>query len=125
MSFSVFSLRLPTFDFVLHLKWRKQRKEQSHAQCHVTDRIRIFDKFILNMSKLQNRPFLLYQRVPLEILQSLDGWLDVNGESFYRGLEITKTTRLPQGYQKARDTQLRTKKTSKWFFSFFKRHKIG
>ena len=23
---------------------QKQRKEQSHAQCHVTDRIRIFDK---------------------------------------------------------------------------------
>ena len=28
----------------LPISW-KQRKEQSHAQCHVTHRIRIFDKF--------------------------------------------------------------------------------
>ena len=29
---------------VLHLKWRKQRKEQSHAQCHVTHQITVFDQ---------------------------------------------------------------------------------
>ena len=29
--------------FVETISW-KQRKEQSHAQCHVTHRIRIFDK---------------------------------------------------------------------------------
>ena len=28
----------------LPISW-KQRKEQSHAQCHVKDRIRIFEKF--------------------------------------------------------------------------------
>ena len=36
---SVFPLVL-----VLHLKWRKQPKEQSDAECHVTHQIRTFPK---------------------------------------------------------------------------------
>ena len=47
--------------FVLHSKWKKQRKEKSHAHCHVTHRIRIFEK-IFEHSKFQNRLHLLYQR---------------------------------------------------------------
>ena len=37
--------------FVLHSKWKKQRKEKSHAHCHVTHRIRIFEK-IFELSKV-------------------------------------------------------------------------
>ena len=53
----------------LPISW-KQRKEQSHAQCHVTHRIRIFDK-ISNLSKLQNRLILLYQSLPLHFITIL------------------------------------------------------
>ena len=47
---------------VLHWKWRKQRKEQSHAQCHVTHRIKIFDKVSEHVKVAKS----LYQRFPLQ-----------------------------------------------------------
>ena len=46
---------------VLHGKWRKQRKEQSHAPCHVTQRNRIFDKVSEHVYVAKS----LYQRFPL------------------------------------------------------------
>ena len=48
---------------ILHGKWRKQRKEQSHAQCHVTQRIRIFDKISENVQVTKS----LYQRFPYTV----------------------------------------------------------
>ena len=39
----VFARSCSLFSKYLPISW-KQRKEQSHAQCHVTHRIRIFDK---------------------------------------------------------------------------------
>ena len=49
---------------ILHGKWRKQRKEESHAQCHVTQRIRIFDKISEHVQVAKS----LYQRFPLHLI---------------------------------------------------------
>ena len=50
--------------FALDWNWRKQRKEQSHAQCHVTYRIRIFDKISEHVKVAKS----LYQRFPLQFV---------------------------------------------------------
>ena len=54
----------------------KQRKEQSHAQCHVKHRIRIFDKISehVTIPNFQYRLILLSQRVPLQISKHLLSW---------------------------------------------------
>ena len=46
---------------ILHGKWQKRRKEQSPAQCHVTQRIGIFDKISEHVQIAKS----LYQRFQL------------------------------------------------------------
>ena len=70
---------------VLHWKWRKQRKEQSNAQCHVKQRIRIFEKISEHVKVVKS----LYQRFPVH--HSPGFRHDVCGEA---GIENISTSSL-------------------------------